>query len=384
MEHLSVITILVLTALNLSAVSIALPAIMGRQISRAARLAQFSLLSQTLGWMAIISSGFFAGHWLDPLLSTVSMAAGSLANCLMFFALREWLGPRPLPRLLIALSIIMPIGYALVFNHYSWRVGFANLLFGMQLLIVARAALLPERDASLRWRTLIALCYTAFAIANLARGALGAFYPAMYPSFDAPHVVNVVAQITANVALVLTTVAILVAWREEAEAQLREQAFTDNLTGLLNRHGWDQRAPSLFDQARRHKTPLALIMLDLDHFKRINDSLGHDTGDQVLRIMGQVLLANRRSGDLAVRLGGEEFALLLPQTSLRAALHVEQRLRLALQEEGIQEPRLRANYSAGLALADEDDEDLDALVARADAALYQAKAQGRGRLLQAT
>jgi diguanylate cyclase (GGDEF)-like protein len=179
-------------------------------------------------------------------------------------------------------------------------------------------------------------------------------------------------------------VAVLVAWREEAEAQLREHAFTDSLTGLLNHHGWDLRAPSLFDQARRHKTPLALILIDLDHFKRINDSLGHDTGDQILRIMGQVLQANRRSGDLAVRMGGGEFALLLPQTSLRAALHVEQRLRLALQEEGIQQPRLRANYSAGLALAESDDEDLDALVARANTALYQAKAQGRGRLMQAS
>jgi diguanylate cyclase (GGDEF)-like protein len=380
MEHLSVLTILVLTALNLSTVSVALPAIMGKHISRAAKLAQSSLLSQTIGWMAIISSGFFGGHWLDPVLSTLSMAFGSLANCLMFFALREWLGPRPFPRLLVVLSVAMPIGYALVFGNYSWRVGYANLLFGMQLLIVARAALLPMRDASLRWR---ALCYAAFAVANWARGVLGAFFPELYPSFDAPHVVNIVAQITANVALVLTTVAILVAWREEAEAQLREQAFTDNVTGLLNRHGWDDRATALFDQARRHGTPLALILLDLDHFKRINDTQGHEMGDQVLRMTGGVLEENRRSSDVAARIGGEEFALLLPQTDRTAALHVEQRLRLALREEGIQEPHMRVNYSAGLALLQPGDLKLADLMARADAALYQAKAQGRGRLLQA-
>ncbi|MDR7306249.1 GGDEF domain-containing protein [Rhodoferax saidenbachensis] len=383
MEHLSVLTILVLTALNLSTVSIALPVIMGKDISRAAKLAQLSLLSQTIGWMAIISSGFFGGHWLDPALSTVSMAFGSLANCLMFFALCEWLGPRPYPRLLVGLAIAMPIGYVLVFGNYSWRVGYANLLFGMQLLIVARAALFPRGDASLRWRTLIALCYTAFAVANLARGVLGAFFPELYPSFDAPHVVNIVAQITANVALVLTTVAILVAWREEAEAQLREQAFTDNVTGLLNRHGWDDRATALFDQARRHGTPLALILLDLDHFKRINDTQGHEMGDQVLRMTGGVLEENRRSSDVAARIGGEEFALLLPQTDRSAALHVEQRLRLALREEGIQEPHMRVNYSAGLALLQPGDLKLADLMARADAALYQAKAQGRGRLLQA-
>ena len=383
MDQLSVLTIMVLTALNLSTVSIALPAIMGKGISHAARLAQISLFSQTMGWAAIIGSGFWGGHWLDPVLSTVAMAFGSLANCLMFLALREWLGPRPFPRLLMALAVAMPLGYALVFNNYSWRVGLANLLLALQLLIVARAALFPRRDASLRWRTLITLCYAAFALATLARGVLGAFYPTLYPSFDAAHPINVVAQLTANVALVLTTVAILVAWREEAEAQLREQAFTDSVTGLLNRHGWDDRATALFDQAHRHHTPLALILLDLDHFKRINDTQGHEMGDQVLRMTGGVLEENRRSSDLAARIGGEEFALLLPQTDRKAALHVEQRLRLALREEGIQEPRMRVNYSAGLALLQPGDLTVSDLMARADIALYQAKTQGRGRMLQA-
>jgi diguanylate cyclase len=90
LESISVYTILLLTALNMSTVSVALPLIMGKGISRAARLAQASLVSQTLGWIAIIFSGFWAGHWLDPTLSTASMAFASLANCLMFFALQDW------------------------------------------------------------------------------------------------------------------------------------------------------------------------------------------------------------------------------------------------------------------------------------------------------
>lgn len=103
--------------------------------------------------------------------------------------------------------------------------------------------------------------------------------------------------LAANVTLVLAMVATLVAWREEAEAQLRDQAYADALTDLANRHGWGERAPVLFDHTRRHNHPLALIMLDLDHFKRINDTQGHETGDQVLR-------ENRRTSDLAARLGG--------------------------------------------------------------------------------
>jgi len=383
MAKLNVLTILVLTALNLSTVSVALFLIMGKGISRAARLAQFSLLSQTLGWVAIIASGFAFGHWLDPVLSTLAMVLASAANYLMFLALQAWLGPRPHQRALVALLVLMPLGYALSFQDYSLRVGYANLLFAMQLAIVSRAALAPRLPAGLRWRGLVCLCYAAVCAASLARGVLGAFYPDLYPTFDAPHIVNVLAQLTANLALVLTTVAVLVAWREEAEGQLREQAFTDNITGLLNRHGWDDRAPALFDQARRHRTPLALILLDLDHFKRINDSQGHEVGDQVLRLVGKVLQSNRRSSDLAARIGGEEFALLLPQTDKRAALHVEQRLRLALLEEGIQQPTLRVGYSAGLALLQPGDHKLTDIMVRADAALYQAKAQGRGRLLQA-
>ncbi len=383
MEKLNVLTILVLTALNLSTVSVALLLIMGKGISRAARMAQFSLLSQTLGWVAIISSGFVFGHWLDPVLSTAAMVLASVANYLMFLALQAWLGPRPNQRALIALMVLMPLGYALSFEHYSLRVGYANLMFALQLTIVAQAALGPRQPGGLRWRALVCLCYAAVACASLARGVLGAFYPELYPTFDAPHIVNVLAQLTANMALVLTTVAVLVAWREEAEGQLREQAFTDNITGLLNRHGWDDRAPALFDQARRHNTPLALILLDLDHFKRVNDTQGHEVGDQVLRLVGKVLQSNRRSSDLAARIGGEEFALLLPQTDKRAALHVEQRLRLALLEEGIQQPTLRVGYSAGLALLQAGDRKLTDFMVRADAALYQAKAQGRGRLLQA-
>nr|WP_315474063.1 diguanylate cyclase [uncultured Rhodoferax sp.] len=383
MEKLNVLTILVLTALNLSTVSVALLLIMGKGISRAARMAQFSLLSQTLGWVAIISSGFVFGHWLDPVLSTAAMVLASVANYLMFLALQAWLGPRPNQRALIALMVLMPLGYALSFEHYSLRVGYANLMFALQLTIVAQAALGPRLPGGLRWRALVCLCYAAVACASLARGVLGAFYPELYPTFDAPHIVNVLAQLTANMALVLTTVAVLVAWREEAESQLREQAFTDNITGLLNRHGWDDRAPALFDQARRHNTPLALILLDLDHFKRVNDTQGHEVGDQVLRLVGKVLQSNRRSSDLAARIGGEEFALLLPQTDKRAALHVEQRLRLALLEEGIQQPTLRVGYSAGLALLQAGDRKLTDFMVRADAALYQAKAQGRGRLLQA-
>jgi diguanylate cyclase (GGDEF)-like protein len=381
---LDVNTLLVVNAANVLITAVALPVIMGQQLSTAASSARAALMVQGVAWVAILLGNLWPGQWPDQLLSTVFIACSSIGQWLMFMALQGWLGPRRGGRLLTVLVVLAPVGYAALFSSYPLRVGWSSGLLALQMLIVGAATLGPRSAPHGNWRWVILACALTMAGFTAIRGILGGFFTDLYPSFTTPHPINIWAMVAANVALVLVNLAVLVAWREEAEAEIREHAFTDDLTGLLNRHGWDERAPSLFDQARRHKTPLALILVDLDHFKRINDNLGHDTGDQVLRIMGRVLRANRRSGDLAVRMGGEEFALLLPQTSLRAALHVEQRLRLALQEEGIQQPRLRANYSAGLALADQDDEDLDALVARADTALYQAKAQGRGRLLQAS
>ncbi|HQY75460.1 MAG TPA: GGDEF domain-containing protein [Rhodoferax sp.] len=380
MDQVSVFTVLLLTALNLGTVSVALPLIMGRGVSRAARLAQASLIAQTLGWVAIIASGFWAGHWLDMAISTVSMACAGASNYLMFLALRAWLGRRVGEKLLIALVILMPLGYALSFSNYSVRVGWANFLLAAQLLLLARATIRHKVDSSRRWRWMLFLCYGAVAGATIGRGILGAFFPESYPHFQSGHPVNMVAQIVANVGQILITVAILVAWREEAEAKLRAQAFTDHLTGLPNRHGWDERARVLFDQAQRHDSPLALIMLDLDHFKRINDTHGHEAGDQVLRMVGRVLQSNRRSSDLAARLGGEEFALLLPQTDMTAAVLFEHRLREAFLQAGQEFPQGAVNYSAGLAMLRPSDHSLTELIIRADNGLYQAKALGRGRL----
>jgi diguanylate cyclase (GGDEF)-like protein len=282
--------------------------------------------------------------------------------------------------LLLLLTVLMPIGYALSFSNYSLRVGYANFLLAGQFLIVARATLWPRVAASLPWRSLISLCYFSVAVATIGRGVLGGFYPELYPSFQAAHPINVVAQLVINVTLILIAVAVLVAWREDAEAQLREHAYTDNLTSLLNRHGWEQSAPPLLDHARRHGTPLAIMVLDLDHFKRINDTQGHEVGDQVLRLFGRVIQENCRSSDLAARVGGEEFALLLPQTDEWAALLFEQRLRSALQRACQRQPQLKVDYSAGLALLQSTDTTLTTFLVRADSSLYQAKHLGRGRL----
>lgn len=383
MAQINVFTVLVLTAFNLFTVSVTLPLLMGRQVSRAARLAQWSLLSQMAGWVCIIASGFWVGHWLDWVLSTATMMFASLAPWLLFGALEQWLGPRQGKHLLLALVVLMPLGYAVLFPHYSPRVGWANFLLAAQLLVVARAALWPARPARRHWRWLLAGCHGLIAAFTFARGVMGAFFPELYPDFQAPHPVNLGAQVAANVVLVLITVALLVAWRDEAEAQLRTMAHTDGLTGVLNHRAWHEQAAAALAHARRHRQPLTVVLFDLDHFKKINDRHGHDVGDRALRLFAQALREEVRESDLAGRLGGEEFAVLLRNTPLNAVHTLELRMRNRLLPEALPTLGFGLPFSAGATDLQPGDAQLDTLLNRADQAMYTAKGNGRAQLVLA-
>ena len=165
--------------------------------------------------------------------------------------------------------------------------------------------------------------------------------------------------------------------RAAAEDKLEELATTDALTGLRNRRKFDAAIEAEWRRAARHKAPLALLMIDADHFKSYNDTYGHQAGDEVL--VGIAICISdsvRRSGDCAARYGGEEFAVLLPQTSPAEALRVAETIRLkVLQWSGDS-----TSVSAGVAsVVPEAASDWNRLVHAADKALYAAKASGRNR-----
>jgi len=374
-------TLLVVNVANVLVLASTLPVIMGRQLSPAARAARRSLIFQGVGWVALILSGLWPDTWLDQSLSTFSMACISVSHWLLFAAFKAWLGPRPFEKSLLVILIIMPIGYALTFSSYPVRVGWSNLLIAMQLLMLARATLRPISTLGGRWRWVMFGCLALMAVLTAGRGIMGAFFTALYPNFTAPHPFNLAALLAANITLVLANVSILVAWREEAERELQQQANLDPVTTVFNRKGWNLAASNAFAHARRHGLPLALLSLDLDHFKQINDLHGHEGGDRALHLFGKLLQSGQRAGDVIARIGGEEFCVLLAQGDAEAANGFDRRLRLALAEEAPRQLGHSLNFSAGTACLGANDDSLVTLMRRSDEALYRAKAQGRARLV---
>jgi diguanylate cyclase (GGDEF)-like protein len=163
---------------------------------------------------------------------------------------------------------------------------------------------------------------------------------------------------------------------------LRAQAETDGLTRILNRRAWCERAQAVIAPARRSGEALAVLMLDIDHFKRVNDVEGHAAGDRALQRMAAALRKRVRSGDLVCRYGGEEFCVLLLQADAKTALEVDAGVRRELADSASAGSGLMLTFSSGLATLS-DDTGLDSLLRRADHALYEAKAAGRNRLVVA-
>jgi diguanylate cyclase (GGDEF)-like protein len=320
----------------------------------------------------------------DRLFSSIWIGLLGVSFVLIWHALRGWLGPRPGRGLLLAAAVLMPIGYGLGFESYAFRVGWSNFGLALLMLLVCLACIWPAPHASRRWRGLIVVCLGSLALVTLARGVLGAFYTELYPVLRAPHPVNILGAVLNHMALSMTTVALLVGWREEAEHDLRHQAEIDGLTGLMNRSTWRRRAGIAIDVARRHGESLAVLMLDIDHFKRINDRWGHEAGDRALQAVAKALRECARRGDLPCRYGGEEFCLLLPGIDEASARGVDERLRAALRRHAAADAGFALSFSSGMALLRDDDSDIQSLLRRADAALYEAKDAGRDRLIGST
>jgi diguanylate cyclase (GGDEF)-like protein len=170
---------------------------------------------------------------------------------------------------------------------------------------------------------------------------------------------------------------------EDLLGRFRILASTDELTGLFNRRRFFEELEREFQRHRRYGSALSLMMLDIDHFKRINDTLGHQAGDIVLREVAQLLAASVRRTDTVGRYGGEEFASLLPETRRDEAIEVAERFRAIVEARAFQygEQRVTVTVSIGISIAGEATDTEGALIRAADDALYRAKSEGRNRVV---
>lgn len=179
-------------------------------------------------------------------------------------------------------------------------------------------------------------------------------------------------------------VAILSMEAETARHIAEVMAMTDSLTGLFNRRHFLDLAARESARASRARQPLAVLMLDIDHFKSVNDTFGHATGDQVLIHVARICLACTRQCDTLARLGGEEFAVLLPDTAMETALSIAERARAAVADDmtlrGPDGTAMRTTLSIGVAALAPGDEGIAAALDRADKAMYSAKSSGRNRV----
>lgn len=173
-----------------------------------------------------------------------------------------------------------------------------------------------------------------------------------------------------------------IAKMKESLDQARLAASTDPLTGVANRRSLDSHLAAEVGRSHDEQTPLCLIMADIDHFKSINDTYGHQAGDEVLREFGRVLKANVRAGDMVARYGGEEFTVVLPRTTAGSALTVAERLRTVISSQtfGVSGRSIgRVTASFGIAAVQVNETPAE-LVARADKKVYEAKVKGRNRV----
>ncbi|HWU82867.1 MAG TPA: diguanylate cyclase, partial [Methylophilaceae bacterium] len=175
--------------------------------------------------------------------------------------------------------------------------------------------------------------------------------------------------------------------RMESMGRLQQQAQTDYLTSLANRRHFMEQGQIELERAKRYNKPLSIFMIDIDYFKKINDTYGHKFGDYVLQTLAGTLRETLRLIDLIGRIGGEEFAVLLPETGLREAAEVAERLRDRVARTNVpREEGMPINFtiSIGVCALKDKDTTLDVLLSQADAAMYEAKQSGRNKVTTAT
>lgn len=334
-----------------------------------------SLWVQALAWLLLAARGIMA----DLLSFALANSLLALTWALQIAAIREFRGRTTPSALIWSVPVVVSGAFLWLMGESDSQATIAGVLHGAATLVIAISVLHDPGRPGRRARWLLGACYAGAAAtlmlaawitpgvlgpASITSGSHGFFYVGTYAL------------------IVAGSFAFLLMHKERSDEETSRLATTDSLTGVFNRRTFIELADQELARSRRAGTPLSLMMLDLDHFKRVNDSFGHLTGDEVLVAFTRLIKDCVRRGDLVVRYGGEEFCVLLPGTTLAAATALAERIRAACSAQSLTAQAFKVTVSIGLtAYAGDSSTSLGDLLARADEALYLAKDQGRDRVI---
>jgi len=335
--------------------------------------------------------GFAAAYFQEqPPFNLWFMVFGSslvaLGLCLQFngiTAFKTGRCDRYIPLLITALVFIVNTWFAIISPDINARVIFNSLVIGLFNGACARALLIrieqPLRTAY--WFT--GASFTVLAILLLLRSIMAFLAPPESYGIYSHSTINPLAFFVGNIVQLCITFGFVLMLNYRLSSDLQKLAATDVLTGALNRRSLEQEADRLSARCLRTGDTLAVLMIDVDHFKSINDHYGHPVGDEVLKRLAALVQQTIRIDDYFARYGGEEFCIMLPSTGEQEAWLIADRLRqnyeeLIMEFEG---ETLRSTISIGVADSLHAGIDFSALIAAADKAMYQAKQQGRNRVV---
>ena len=281
-------------------------------------------------------------------------------------------------------AFFVAVLFLLMLNALATRVMLSGALFGggMLALAVLINRLHDGTKQSARWLMMGGFLLGAAALFSRTVSAI--IEPPEVSRLLMPGLFQALSFFAGHAVLLATSVGFLVLHKDRAEEAAQRLAVTDPLTGTFNRRTFLELAEKEIARSRRAGTALSLVLLDLDHFKRINDQHGHVVGDGVLIRFAKIVQGCLRGEDLLVRYGGEEFCVLLPDVALDGAVALAERIRRSLERTRFGESSnpLRVTVSAGVArLGREDSDDIAHLLKRADEAMYGAKAAGRNQVM---
>lgn len=350
----------------------------GQKRDRAVNTFYLAKWLQAIGWGIAIFKGIMPLHITVSLANTAIFIGAALEAIALLRAINAYNSKTR--RLYIALTgccILIFHAAILLGNSEANRIAIASLNTGL-LLIMPAIRMLEGKKSSMLMK-FMGVMYMIIAIGAMLR-AIMAWYSSESLSLYEPSLYQAISFLSLYILLFLGNIGFVLLSKEKADQELLHIASYDDLTGIWNRRTFmnaaEQTIANCYDRAK----PVSMILMDVDHYKMINDTYGHDVGDVVLQEYSKRVQSVLRVGDLIGRYGGDEFAVLLPNTDVNDARAIAEAIRSSMKQTSIQMP-MGITISIGLAVSSAKEELLlPTLIKQCDIALYKAKQNGRNQV----